>query len=335
MFEKAGLLFMYTLTPLHPGSGASVAGVDLPIQRERHTRFPMIQASGVKGGLRSLAEALDREKKLGENGAEAIKVVFGPDTANASDHGGALALTDARICLFPVRTVFGVFTWITCPAVIARLARDLELIKQPGEAAEAVSKFRELVRGLPDLSEAKREASTPRESSVVVQDTSIVVEDFCFALKEDGRDKVGKLADWLATYALPSGLEYWREKLETDLVLIRNDDFAYLVETCTEVITRVKLGEAGTVEAGPWDEEHLPSESLLYTATLAARPKAKNGTSTITDAQSVLDFLKTSLVEKAPVTQFGGDETVGRGLVRMRVFDGKPLVKKGGGADGT
>jgi CRISPR-associated protein Cmr4 len=52
MFKKAGILFFYTLTPLHPGSGASVAAVDLPIQRERHTNFPMIQASGVKGRIK-------------------------------------------------------------------------------------------------------------------------------------------------------------------------------------------------------------------------------------------------------------------------------------------
>lgn len=339
MFERAGLLFMYTLTPLHPGSGASVAAVDLPIQRERHTRFPMIQASGVKGGLRSLAEALDGERKLGDRGAEDIKVVFGPDTANASDHGGALALTDARLCLFPVRAASGVFAWVTCPAVIARLARDLELMNQPSEAVKAVSEFRELVPQLPDLSEAKREASTPQRSSVVLQDARIVLEDLCFALKKDGRDKVGELAGWLANYALPSGLEYWRDKLKEDLVLLRDDDFGHLVETCTEVITRVKLGEAGTVEAGPWDEEHLPSESLLYTATLATRPKKKNGSSAITDAQGILAFVRDSVVGKAPVTQFGGDESVGRGLVRMRVFDGKPLqdspVKKGGGLDGS
>lgn len=340
MFEKAALLFMYTLTPLHPGSGASVAAVDLPIQRERHTRFPMIQASGVKGGLRSLATALEREKKLGADGAKTIEVVFGPDTANASDHGGALSVTDARLCLFPVRAASGVFAWITCPAVIARLARDLELMIPPGDAdraPEAVSAFRKLVRELPTFDEEERAAVTPEKSSVVLQDASIVLEDFCFALKKDGRDKVGALAAWLAEHALPPGLDYWSEKLKTDLVLVGNDDFTYLVETCTEVITRVKLGEAGTVEAGPWDEEHLPSESLLYTATLAARPKAKNGSSSITNAQHILHFLRDSVVKKAPVTQLGGNGSVGRGLVSMRLFDGElgqdGRVQQGGEPD--
>ena len=55
MFKEQGILFLYTETPLHAGSGTSVGTVDLPIQRERHTDYPLIQGSGIKGGLRDLA----------------------------------------------------------------------------------------------------------------------------------------------------------------------------------------------------------------------------------------------------------------------------------------
>ncbi|NOG48211.1 MAG: hypothetical protein HND48_01265 [Chloroflexi bacterium] len=43
-----GHLFMYTESALHAGTGASVSAVDLPIQRETNTQYPMVQGSGVK-----------------------------------------------------------------------------------------------------------------------------------------------------------------------------------------------------------------------------------------------------------------------------------------------
>ena len=54
MFPKdmARLCVFYTLSPLHAGSGQAVGAVDLPIQRERHTGWPHVQASGVKGAFR-------------------------------------------------------------------------------------------------------------------------------------------------------------------------------------------------------------------------------------------------------------------------------------------
>jgi len=317
MFKQAGMLFFYTLTPLHPGSGASVAVVDLPIQRERHTNYPMIQASGVKGALRDLAkELVDKER---------IKIVFGPDTDAASEHGGALSLTDARILLFPVRSVKGVFTWITCPGVIARLQRDLEIVKVTNGNTDdrALMKLKEI--DLPALDPKARHASTPQGSSVVLDNNQIILEDFCFVLPQDAkRDQVGQLAGWLADYALPDRLDYWQDKLKKDLVLLSDDDFREFVEMSTEVITRIKLGEKGTVETGPWDEEHLPSETLLYSLALATKPKLTREeleNAPIKSAEQVLQFLKDELVAKAKVMQFGGDETVGKGLVWVRYFE--------------
>ena len=55
MFEASAMLYLYVETPLHAGSGSSVGVVDLPIQRERVTGYPVVQASGLKGKLRSEA----------------------------------------------------------------------------------------------------------------------------------------------------------------------------------------------------------------------------------------------------------------------------------------
>jgi CRISPR-associated protein Cmr4 len=48
MSEKA-LLMIHALTGLHPGSGTALGVVDLPVQRERHTAWPLIPGSSLKG----------------------------------------------------------------------------------------------------------------------------------------------------------------------------------------------------------------------------------------------------------------------------------------------
>ncbi len=58
MFKKALPFFIYVITPLHAGTGQELGIVDLPIQRERHTGFPKIEASGLKGSIREVFEEL-------------------------------------------------------------------------------------------------------------------------------------------------------------------------------------------------------------------------------------------------------------------------------------
>ena len=53
MNKDFSIAIMYAVTPCHAGSGSALGVVDLPIQRERHTNWPMIQASGVKGAFRA------------------------------------------------------------------------------------------------------------------------------------------------------------------------------------------------------------------------------------------------------------------------------------------
>src|SRR5437867_2434986 len=47
-----GLLGLHAQTALHPGAGTALGTVDLPVQRERHTHWPTIAGSALKGILR-------------------------------------------------------------------------------------------------------------------------------------------------------------------------------------------------------------------------------------------------------------------------------------------
>jgi CRISPR-associated protein Cmr4 len=63
MFQQTKTLFLVCETPLHAGSGDSLGIVDLPIQRERHTQFPKIEASSLKGALREAFEQHPKRPK--------------------------------------------------------------------------------------------------------------------------------------------------------------------------------------------------------------------------------------------------------------------------------
>src|SRR2546421_2217829 len=102
-------LYLYTETPLHAGAGSGLSSIDLPIQRERTTQYPLIQSSGIKGKLRAAFEG-SRDHLTAEAKAM-VDIVFGPPSTSGggSEHAGALIAGDARLLLFPVRSLNGVF----------------------------------------------------------------------------------------------------------------------------------------------------------------------------------------------------------------------------------
>jgi len=313
MFQKANLLFLYTETPLHVGSGSSLGTVDLPIQRERHTTLPMVQGSGIKGKLRSAFEP-------DGNQTDISKAIFGPQK-DGSEHAGALSVGDARILLFPVRALAGVFAWVTCPLVINRLARDLQMTGQTG-----------LVLDLNSLQASGQNAYIPNNSTVQIangNENDVVLEEFSFRVISSASAEVQKLADWLASHALPSGVEYqfWRDKIKKDLVIISDEAFKDFCQFSTDVVSRTKLDPATkTVAQGAlWTEENLPSDALLYAPLFACdprmesnKPKKKDNSGDM-DATEILSLVSTHLLQNGySRLQLGGNETVGRGLVATR-----------------
>jgi CRISPR-associated protein Cmr4 len=271
--------------------------VDLPIQRERTTGYPMIQASGLKGCLRDVVS--DDPQK--------VEIVFGPDTRRASDHAGALSVGDARILLFPVRSLMGVFAWITSQNVLARFKREalmagLSVSWNPIGPTDDGSAF-------------------VADGSILKANGKVVLEEFAFTAQTD--NKVKEIANWLKDNALPVGKEYayWRDTLEKRLVILPENAFQDFVQFSTEVIARVRIDdEKKTVEPGAlWTEEHLPSETLLYATLFASKPRLQNPPSDLQDAAAVLRFVQNAIDGKR--LQLGGDATVGRGIVKARVVE--------------
>ncbi|MGQ0794195.1 MAG: type III-B CRISPR module RAMP protein Cmr4 [Deltaproteobacteria bacterium] len=301
MFKKTKVLFLYTETPLHVGSGSSLGVVDLPIQRERHTNFPMVQASGLKGSLRDYARQHSKDDSK-------INLVFGPDSKGGSEHAGAIAFTDAKLLLFPVRSLKGIFAWVTCPSVLQRFMRDMT------------------VAGLnPTLtipSVGDNEALITNSSEVVV-DNKVVLEEFSFSAKKTNEAEA--VAKWISENAIPQSSEYgfWKGKIGKNLAILPDNAFRDFTEFSTEVIARTKIDNTTkTVATGAlWYEEHLPSDTLLYSLALATDVLG-NGDKKNADfstAEHVLKFITDLEIDRF---QLGGDETVGRGIVKLQIAGG-------------
>ena len=287
MFEAKTMLYVYVETPLHAGSGRALGNVDLPIQRERVTGYPIVQASSLKGRLRAAGEGMPH-----------FEAVFGPDTANADKHAGALSPGDAKILLFPVRSLKGVFAWTTSVEVLSRFRRDAAMVGiEPGWSTPEPLKEKALI-----------------SSGDLQGDGKVVLEEFTFTPNVE--PIVQEIGQWLAEKALPQTDEYayWRQELPRRLVILPNDDFRDFVTFSTEVATRIKLHpKKKTVDEGPWSEEYLPTDTLLY-APLMATPSRKSGVAL--SGPEVLQAVKALNLTRV---QLGGNETVGRGSVYLRI----------------
>lgn len=305
--EEKALLFIHALTSLHPGSGTTLGVVDLPVQRERHTGWPTIQASSLKGVLREAC----RQKSNGDE-KEKWLAVFGPEMGKgAEEHAGALSLTDARILAFPVRSLKGVFAWVSCPAVLERLERDLLKLAEMNT-----------LEGIPRPDKGK--AACAGDCPLLVNGNRLVLEEFDFE-RQGGADGV---AAWVAGHALSD--EATRQRLKKQLVVLPDDSFGYLVRHATEVVARVGLSyETKTVKKGAlFYQEFLPPETIFYSLVLATESRRKvkkdGGEEERMSAEEALGYAQGKLPE---VLQIGGDETVGKGLCAVRL-DGQGGEKR-------
>ena len=307
MFEKAAVLFLYCETPVHAGTGTSLSIVDLPIQRERITGLPIVQASSLKGVLRA-ETLLILKRRQGANAEEKVKVLFGPETGQASEHAGCVSPHDARLLLFPIRSLVGVFAWATCPFVLERFKREM------------IAAGFSVNWDVPPLPANSQQAFVTQDSEIVTDkaDRKVVLEEFAFDAQTN--EKANDIANWLANNAFPQSCEYapFRDWLPKRFVILPDDAFRDFTQMATEVITRIRLQpETKTVAEGAlWSEEHLPSETLLYAPIFISKPLAPNADQLgLADSDAVLKELSNLQIDRL---QIGGDETVGRGIVKVR-----------------
>lgn len=289
---------LHALSPLHAGTGQAVDIIDLPISRMRATGIPFVPGSSIKGVLREARRA---------QGCVDVDAIFGPLRAasgpagdsSAIDFAGALIVGDARLLALPVRSFRGTFAFTTSPLLLHLAHRDLKGVAKLPEPMEAMQGRRALVTSLGDA---------------IVHNKKIYLEDLDLDVSE--APGVGKWADFIAG-ALPKE----ERPLVTDrFVVVDDETMAFLWETATQVDTRIRIDDSGTVADGAlWTEESLPPETLLL-GVLAAQRSMKQGS-----ALSADDVLRRALPGEE-ILQFGGKATVGRG--RSRIVPWAPEVAR-------
>ena len=292
MSDKA-LLFIHALTGLHPGGGSALGVIDLPVQRERHTDWPTIPGASLKGVLRA---ACNRKSGREHDQCEYVLAAFGPPTSSASDHAGAVSFSDARILAFPVRSLTGVFAWVTCPSVLHRLSRDLGIV---GGAR------------LPNFPRPQKNAAASAiDSPLIVTGNQLILEEFEFSCSASNMD----IVEWIASQAVSD--RDTQDRIRTHMVILHDDDFTHFVRNATEVVARIGLDyNLKTVRQGAlFYEEYLPPETLFYSLVLC-RDSRRNSHGV--NAADILTWLHKRDID---VLQIGGGETIGKGLCGVR-FD--------------
>lgn len=287
-FLDIGALGLYTETPLHCGSEGGTGYVDLPIQRERHTRYPVIPGSTIKGVLRDeLKQGLDRT---------AIEAIFGTEDAKGP---GSVSFGDGILAAFPVRSSDAPFHWVTCPFVLERVFRLLgKSVKPPGRPGPRKAWARE--RGTVLLEELRVEKVA--DSAFFSDRGESGIQVLLGLLPDEGR-----------------GFGYTRDLFKDRLMVLSDEDFRELAETATEVVTRIKLNGLGTTRTIPKEEapegmsdfdrqgnlfvqEVLPPEALFVSALRGTAESTKQIQGSIGGH---------------PVLRLGGDETIGRGVTHV------------------
>ncbi len=251
---------------LHPcadgdasGSGTALGVVDLRVQRERHTQWPIIPRAVSKEffatpvARSARPTRTQRKSKVGERERRSSRRRVRPgERDESSAHAGALSLTDARVLAFPVRSLRGVFAWVTCPAVLERLSRDAGLAG---------------IDGFPSIPKpAKEGAACSKDSPLIVQGNHLVLEEFEFQRSGDA----DAIAGWIASTTLSDSLT--ADRLKSHLVVLHDDDFTHFVRHATEVVARIGLDyERKTVKTGAlFYQEFLPPETIFYSWSLPA-----------------------------------------------------------------
>ena len=293
---KTKIMSIFTRTPLHVGCGSSVGAVDQPVVRERHTGYPIIPGSTIKGVLADLwlkrnadgsifyketkktvkgEDGTEHEKTIYESvrDEEGIKILGSTDNKNAS--AGSLLIGEGKLLAFPVRSAKGCWAWLTCPLVLNRFARDynVSLGRIPDPADDA--------------------AVAPARLTV---ESRVVFEEYPLKAVDSNLDTIVEQLKMLQSDAV------WGDNLAEHLTVVSNDVFAYFAKNACEIANHNRIDDkTGVVADGAlFSQENVPSETMFYSVLNSQEAED-------------LDKLEQKLGDEKNLLQIGADMTTGLG----------------------
>lgn len=306
-------LILFTRTPLHVGAGSSVGAIDQPIQRERHTGFPIIPASSLKGSFadhwNDTLVATDPEKPERPRGRVSktstftdAAWLFGSDDANQAA-AGALLFGEARLLAFPVRSAKGSFAWITCPLILQRAVRDGVLPK-------------DRIAQLPEPEDDTAIFDAGNASKLAIKG-QLVLEEYTFKPTTQPWQGLPKLGDALA--ALIEGDPVWAQ-VKDRLIILSNGMMSYFARNACEIAQHVRIDDAtGTASPGGlFNQENVPSETLFYAVIQGVQSRVNAMPYKDRTASDVLNEFARKVMS-VQVFQFGADASTGLGYCSVNL----------------
>ena len=234
------LMSIFTRAPLHVGAGSSVGAVDQPVVRERHTGYPVIPGSSLKGVLADLWNVKSGDKFV--RSEEGVKLFGSDDQKDPS--AGKLLIGEGKLLAFPVRSAKGCWTWLTSPLALERFARDVRMpLAVPSVAENAV------------LASASLRLSD-----------KVILEEFPLAASGEVPKAIVDAFKALLDEPL------WKDNVADHLVVVSDEMFAYFVKNACEIANHNRIDDrTGVVADGAlFSQENVPSETLFY-AVFSAR----------------------------------------------------------------
>jgi CRISPR-associated protein Cmr4 len=289
------IYWLHALSPTHAGTGRGVGYIDLPIDRDGITGWPIIRGSAFKGAWTDHYRATTAAREADTPDGRLLKAAFGIAGNDNTSNAGALISTDARLACLPVRSFRGTFAWCASPLCLQMLRRTLGLSG---------------MLGLPDAPQELPDSAAHHAGATALKEgEQIFLEDLDFHARDcpTATAWAVKIAAWLFP-----GDTTWQEQFKKRFVVLPDAAFDFLCETGTEVHTRVRIDDdTKTVAAGAlWTEESLPAETILAGIVQCDRVFGRNGED-ITPAGLLDRFAKDPLS-----LQIGGKASIGRGQMR-------------------
>ncbi|EKD27922.1 MAG: hypothetical protein ACD_79C00496G0005 [uncultured bacterium] len=286
---KQNIMYFFTRTPLHIGAGSSVGSIDMPVIRERHTRFPVIPATSIKGVLSDFFIEQIKSSDDKQNFKRTVlgNWLFGNEDAKDSN-AGALLFGEGKILLFPVRSGRNSFAFVTSPLVLKRFWRDTEI---------SPVQFKE-----PNTDECL----TPEEMTL---DGKVILEEYCLNNINNNSD-LENLINSLEGKI--QNIDELLKNIKNRIVIVSDEMMSYFAEHACEVVTRIKIDDfTGTAEGqGLFNQENVPSESLFYSVVHSRNGLGQNNIGQ-TEEKASGELKK--LINENKMIQIGGDASTGHG----------------------
>jgi len=233
---KQKLLYLFTRTPLHVGAGASVGAIDQPIIREKHTGFPVIPGSALKGVLADRYLSEDRKAR-----SEVGRRIFGYENSEDENaKSGGVSFGEAKLLAFPVRSAKGCFAWITSRLPLERWSRDSGVAINGIDWPAAMDVY--------------------GDEGVLAHEKKVVLEEYVFDVK-------GAFAPPEDLKGLLAGKDTaWSALCPKHLCLVSDDMMAHFTRNACEVSQHVRIDdESGTAaDQALFNQENVPAETLFY-----------------------------------------------------------------------